>query len=896
MKRFTFPARAIVAFFTFAVLLCPASQAAFFNDVPPESEHFFAINALRESGIANGFSDGTFRPQLPVNRVEILKLVLKVSGFEPEGVPSANPFPDVPRLAWFAPVVQKAKDLWVVSGDGSGNFHPERTVNLAEILKMLCAVNGIETAESLSASPFGTVASDQWFSPFFAFAEENEILSGFAPGQIDPARMLTRGESARIVHNFEEHKQNLHPDVGLASFYADMFNGQTTAGGEIFDQEKFTAAHQTFSFGDRVQVQNLENLSAVVVQINDRGPFSESRIIDLSRKSFQTIAPLSTGVVQVALMKMPADTPLGRTTKSSCNFQLNFDKKIPKDFFTGITLEKDLPTHFRKGEVLEIRGTLQDSQEQAVTAFLGAENFSSKVTGGKFTLRLTFPQVGDFDLAIIPGTSGESTVQSVRVFQPVCEPTFENASGSWPHNFQVQVFDGQTHLSWDDEWNQLFLLRFSQGENVLDFFVNGSCRLVVEEEIFRDFSAGAARLEIFGAPLANEFSASQTKGFHRGVNQQIHLLPHESKFGEFDKIANLQLVEQFSHHGKIEISGQTQEEIESEALVILPGGEIASSRLQLDEHGNFAFSFQATQVGTHIVEINAKKGGAILNVPIFQRGFVPVLPGFWDLPENVQEQENVTLGQNREEFLNLTNEKRAAAGLNLLALDENFNTLAQFRTKEMIEKNYLSHFDEHGKTVNDFRAHHAVKVALSENIAQEANLPAAFQGLWRSAAHRQNILGDNFTRMGFGIAKRESGEIVVVQLFGGDAFELAKVDFYREQFLGALNAARANPVIPNVTLDAIAQNWTEKMIAEIFFAFEHEGESLESNLQNAGITAKTSALIFQENSVRDFLGLAGSAQISGQANQLLESDWQKIGLGILADEVGNLFAVVVVSQ
>ena len=86
---------------------------------------------------------------------------------------------------------------------------------------------------------------------------------------------------------------------GKASYYADKFDGRTTANGEIFSQYKKTAAHRTLKFGTILKVTNLSNGLSVVVQINDRGPFVGDRIIDLSRAAAEAIKMINVGVADV---------------------------------------------------------------------------------------------------------------------------------------------------------------------------------------------------------------------------------------------------------------------------------------------------------------------------------------------------------------------------------------------------------------------------------------------------------------------------------------------------------------------------------------------------------------------------------------------------------------------
>jgi rare lipoprotein A len=75
-----------------------------------------------------------------------------------------------------------------------------------------------------------------------------------------------------------------------ASYYANKFNGKKTASGTKFSNEKYTAAHRKLPFGTLVKVTNEANGKSVIVEINDRGPFSRGREIDLSRRAFMEIA------------------------------------------------------------------------------------------------------------------------------------------------------------------------------------------------------------------------------------------------------------------------------------------------------------------------------------------------------------------------------------------------------------------------------------------------------------------------------------------------------------------------------------------------------------------------------------------------------------------------------
>ncbi len=94
---------------------------------------------------------------------------------------------------------------------------------------------------------------------------------------------------------------------GLASWYGQPFHGRRTASGETFDMNQYTGAHRTLPFGTRVRVTLLSSGRSVVVRINDRGPFVENRIIDLSRAAAQEIGllPLGVGRVQIEVLDNP---------------------------------------------------------------------------------------------------------------------------------------------------------------------------------------------------------------------------------------------------------------------------------------------------------------------------------------------------------------------------------------------------------------------------------------------------------------------------------------------------------------------------------------------------------------------------------------------------------------
>lgn len=97
---------------------------------------------------------------------------------------------------------------------------------------------------------------------------------------------------------------------GQASWYGPGFQGRRTASGERYDMHALTAAHRTLPFGTLVRVRSLVNGREVDVRINDRGPFSRGRVIDLSRAAAETLDMLGFGVKDVLLLVPESTLPV----------------------------------------------------------------------------------------------------------------------------------------------------------------------------------------------------------------------------------------------------------------------------------------------------------------------------------------------------------------------------------------------------------------------------------------------------------------------------------------------------------------------------------------------------------------------------------------------------------
>ncbi|MQX36977.1 septal ring lytic transglycosylase RlpA family protein [Roseospira navarrensis] len=96
-----------------------------------------------------------------------------------------------------------------------------------------------------------------------------------------------------------------YEEVGMASWYGPKFHGRTTANGERFDQNALTAAHRTLPMPSMVRVTNLDNGRTVDLRINDRGPFANDRILDVSKQAAELLGFRRQGTARVRVIILP---------------------------------------------------------------------------------------------------------------------------------------------------------------------------------------------------------------------------------------------------------------------------------------------------------------------------------------------------------------------------------------------------------------------------------------------------------------------------------------------------------------------------------------------------------------------------------------------------------------
>jgi len=254
-------------------------------------------------------------------------------------------FSDIEENAWYIDTLKEAVIRKLITGYTDNTIKPNKTVTKAELYTLLFRLVP-KDLQQVSPVPLAKdIKENDWYYDGLQFALTQKINNTDSEGDINPLRELNRGHVAQFISDYIDwYKEKTKPvalptpaiqpqinttttptapaptqatnnpfdpaslsatndnntaKFGDASFYADIFEGRITASGEVFSQNKLTAAHKTLPFGAVVRVTNRENNKDITVTINDRGPFTEGRIIDLSKTAFLSIADLNKGVVNV---------------------------------------------------------------------------------------------------------------------------------------------------------------------------------------------------------------------------------------------------------------------------------------------------------------------------------------------------------------------------------------------------------------------------------------------------------------------------------------------------------------------------------------------------------------------------------------------------------------------
>lgn len=199
-------------------------------------------------------------------------------------------------------------------------------------------------------------------------------------------------------------------EYGEAAYYADKLQGRSTASGEPYDMNKMTAAHRTYPFGTMIKVTNIDNNRSVVVRVNDRGPFTEGRVVDVSRKAAEQLDLIRSGVARVKLEVTSEEKAVGssmtakgvsRNQAKTATPKTYSDNSIPRKATTKTPIKVSTPK-------AESSDATKVEQKKASSDFVGY---------GVYKVETLSPKSSAFSVQVASFSTYENAVQQVSVYQ-----------------------------------------------------------------------------------------------------------------------------------------------------------------------------------------------------------------------------------------------------------------------------------------------------------------------------------------------------------------------------------------------------------------------------------------------------------------------------------------------
>ncbi len=655
------------------LLLFPLLVHAEFADVDTTHPYYHAISALEESQVVEGYLKSGqyfFKPLQAVNRAEAAKILILAAGIDLSDNDKLY-FEDVRFSDWYSSYVNIAAERKIVKGFTDSLYHPSAQVSRAEFLKMTLVAFGRDIPAPKE--------EEQWFDPIMNLAQKYRLTTA-----TEPHENLVRGEVAEIIYRTRLVSDNGFADPyvftghGLASFYAPSLAGQPTSNGEVYDPEALTAAHRTLPFETRLKVRTNDNPEKyVIVKVNDRGPYHEDRVLDLSQRAFEKLAPTGLGVMEVdfQVYTQPTDPEviipesirpaLEDETKAttlpdfiaervslSSSFEENPDPVVTKPlfkepyssigstFFNNVKLRYPIPQRVYEGTVVSFAGTTEFRGAKQVSVFLQKieaplppqKHFKRKVSGKNFVVPVLFLEPGKFQIGVVFDDETESRIAEIEVVPKKNWRKFPSSNVKYQTNLNVRLIPEtqKIALDFDTDKDRVTKIVFGQDTNKIELNIeNGLNSVEVPYEFFKDFESISVdsegddvdplAIDVFQAKSLNGTLEKQTSNWQKVAYQNYQIVEGFPDSENLEKIS-IRNFKRFVHDRKsFNLIGRildNETELPAKAYLTLPNGQV--KEIDIDKHGDeFSILIAPLNFGTYILEIITDQGEIIFNRAIY---------------------------------------------------------------------------------------------------------------------------------------------------------------------------------------------------------------------------------------------------------------------------------------
>ncbi len=800
-----------------------------YNDLPKVNRNYTAVEYLSEIGIINGYPDGSFKPDNPVNRVEFLKLVLESSEVKTD-VSDPTGFPDVKNDQWYSKYVRKAyKEGWI-EGYPDGTFKPEQSINKVEALKIIGQIQKWKTPENPETSPFMDIDLDEWYAPYISYAKDKNYLEETTINFI-PETKYSRAKISELLfrsfitkkNNRDVYTFNLINQYPASDFKLNKDDSPLTNIKEI--DTNFTPVQFNTYQTDFFENIELEESFPNTFYLNEVYYF-KGRIKEGNYK-----------------------TAFVFLSKNGISHE-NFTSKIKSNEFSIPVIFRK-PGNYRLGLIPGNSGESKIIDISVLASLPDPEN-SSKSANPPDHPRVYYKN----QKTKLEWDNNDNEIIKINISQ-----------GSLKKNYIFRQGFNEFFIPYKDFKN------FSQGKT--------------------NFTVSGADLKEESPLIINNHWSESTQIQFTSVKHQFSYIDEQLlSINNFPESMTTRSTIQFNGTANTDILAQGAI-IKPDGFVDLieitspsPMAEYYGSTY-IPAGNEFTFTYRPETTGTYALEINGTDGSAILNTPVYVGGSIPLVPNFFDLYENDNTLNSIDLHEQRNLQLTLINNERTKFSLNPIRLNQDLNQLAQDHSVDMVEKNFFNHVDPEGKTPNDRRIEAGIPTPVGENLAIAPNSEYTIYGLMQSGIHRKNILDPKWTKVGIGIALNDNGSLLTTQEFSSKALTKKNLDDIKEEIFKSVNQARQSNGLNIFTIDGTLETpadiWTVKMTTEDFFDFiSPDNESLANVARQYIPTKAIHALILEGNSQEVIIEeILKSPEIN-------DSNWQKIGIGISVDDLGIL--------
>lgn len=131
---------------------------------------------------------------------------------------------------------------------------------------------------------------------------------------------------------YKPEERYVHEESGIASWYGPQFHGKKTANGETFDMNELTAAHRTLQMPSLIRVTNLDNGRSLIMRVNDRGPFSRGRVLDVSKRGAELLGFIGNGTAKVKIQVLEQESKVvaaaARRGESTAGYEVAMNEQM----------------------------------------------------------------------------------------------------------------------------------------------------------------------------------------------------------------------------------------------------------------------------------------------------------------------------------------------------------------------------------------------------------------------------------------------------------------------------------------------------------------------------------------------------------------------------------------